>query len=108
MSLLERRRAVALADLELEAARARWRSRTRAWREHYARHREAWLLGGGFGAGIAAGLLPLRTAASAWRWINGAAALALRSPIGAMLIEAATRRIDRRHGEADRADATTR
>ena len=108
MSLLERRRAATRADLELGSARARWHSRTQAWREHYVRHRGAWLLGGGFGAGIVAGLLPLRTAASAWRLINGATALALRSPLGTMLIEAATRRIDRKHGEAERADATTR
>lgn len=108
MSLLERRRAAARADLELESARARWHTRTQAWREHYERHREAWLLGGGFGAGVVAGLLPLRTAASAWRLINGAAALALRSPLGTMLIQAATRRVDRTRGETERGDTAAR
>lgn len=107
MSLLERRRAAARAERELQSARDRWGSRTQVLRERVARHREAWLLGGGFGAGFVAGLLPLRGMASAWRLLNGAAALALRSPLGAMLIQAATRRIERRPDDAD-PDAATR
>lgn len=105
MSLLERRRAAARAAGELQSARSRFHVRARALREHFARHPQAWLLGGGFGAGLLAGLLPLRAAANTWQLLNGAATLALRSPLGAMLIQAATRHIERRQEPTDPAGA---
>lgn len=101
MSLLERRRAVRRAERELELSRAQWRARARLLREHYARHREAWLLGGGFGAGVIASLLPLRAGARFGRTLVSAATLLLRSPLQTLLIEYARRRLDRND------DATT-
>lgn len=97
MSLIERRRAVRRAERELEFERARWHARTRVLREHYVHHREAWLLGGGFGAGVIASLLPLRAGARLGRAITSMATLLLRSPIQALLLEAARRHLDPNH-----------
>jgi hypothetical protein len=108
MSLFERRRAAARADGELQSTRVRYQVRTHALREHFARHPLAWLLGGGFGAGLLTGLLPLQAAANTWRLLNGAATLALRSPLGAMLLQAATRHIERRQERTDPTDTDTR
>lgn len=95
MSLLERRRAARRAELEFELARVQWRARTRLLRDHYERHREAWLLGGGFGAGVIASLLPLRASVRLGRTVVSAANLLLRSPLQALLLEYVRRRLDR-------------
>ena len=94
MSLLERRRAARRAELQVELARMQWRTRTRLLRDHYERHREAWLLGGGFGAGVIASLLPLRAGARLGRTLASAATLLLRSPLQTLLFEYVRRRID--------------
>lgn len=92
MSLLELRRKARRAECELERERDRWRKRVHALGEHYVRHRAAWLLGG-FGAGIVAGLLPLRTGALLGRSIASAASLLLRSPLTSLLYEQARQRL---------------
>ncbi|MBO9664881.1 hypothetical protein [Dokdonella sp.] len=95
MSLLERRRAARRAELEFELTRVQWHARTRLLREHYARHREAWLLGGGFAAGVIASLLPLRAGVRLGRTLASAASLLLRSPLQTLLFEYVHRHLDR-------------
>ncbi len=92
MSLREKRRDARRAELRLEVERLRWRIRTHDLRAHFARHREVWLVGGGIGSGLLAGLLPWKAGANLGRLVVGLASLALRSPLGALLIDATRRR----------------
>lgn len=95
MSRRERRRAVERAERALDRERLRWRSCALVIRARFERHRAAWLIGGGFGAGFVAGLLPWRAGANLGRLAISASSLLLRSPLGASLLQSAHRRIAR-------------
>lgn len=95
MQLLERRREAAEADLRLQKERGRWYTQTMAIRATLARHRQAWTVGGGFAGGVLTGLLPIRAFARTASLLVGAVSFALRTPIGAMLLEGATLRPQR-------------
>lgn len=104
MGMRERRRAAARAERRLHLESRRWQADTSALREHFAHHRVPWLLGGGFGAGMVASLLPLRAGARFGRLITSVATLLLRSPLGGLLIESARRRFGATDG--NRVDAS--
>ena len=102
MSLLELRRRALSAEQRLELESTRWRARADVLGAHYARHRAAWLWGG-FGAGVIAGLLPLRAGARLGRAVVDGAMLLLRSPLTSLVLEQAQRHL----GEAARKPQST-
>lgn len=87
MSLSARRREVAIAEQHLRHERARWRTKTLTLRRRLARHRIGFVVGLGAAAGFVCGLVPLRPVFRIGRFIASVAAFALRTPIGAMLID---------------------
>lgn len=87
MSLIDRRRKVAAAELRVRVERARWKESTRGIRQRFAGNEAPLIVGGGLLAGVVTGLLPLRSFARLGGVLAGAVSFALRSPIGAMLME---------------------
>ncbi len=101
MKLLVRRREVAVAERRLQRERADWHAQTTALRACAARHRGALAVGTGAIGGLLCGLLPLRSIARLGRFLASAAEFALRTPIGAMLIDGM-----KRHAPAQTASPT--
>ena len=91
MMLLQRRREVALAEARVARERERWREDSASIKKNFAAHRVAWILGGGFASGAVAGLIPVRGVARAGGFFASLVSFVLRSPLGAMLIDGATR-----------------
>ncbi len=87
MKLFERRHAVLVAERKLQRERHRWQTDTLSLRTRLARHRIALILGGGFAGGMFAGLLPWLGFARLGGLLTGTLSFALRSPIGAMLVD---------------------
>ncbi|GAA0718571.1 hypothetical protein [Dokdonella soli] len=82
MSLRARRRDAALAERCLLLERAEWDAQTRTMRDRMMRHREAWIVGGGFAGGLATSLLPLRGLVR----IGSLLASTLRTPVSALFV----------------------
>lgn len=87
MSLLTRRKDVERAEHRLLLAQASWRERSQALHMQFEKHREAWILGGGFAGGVLAGLLPLRGIVRAGSMAASIVGMALRTPLTALLAE---------------------
>jgi hypothetical protein len=100
MKLRERRREAKQAERRLRCEQNRWRIDTLALRATLARHRVALILGGGFASGFIASFARLRALLRLGSMLGGAASIALRSPLAAMLIEGARRQ---RTGDAAKA-----
>ena len=88
MKLLARRREVAQAERHLQHQRRLLHSDTQALRARFSRHRGAIAVGGGAALGLVCGLIPMRGLARLGRLVAGVSGFALRTPIGAMLIDA--------------------
>lgn len=85
MSRRERLQQARLAEARVLFLQARCKAGVAGLRMRLRRHRIAWLLGGGFSAGVAAALIParrlLRLAGSAARIVG-----ILRVPLGALVV----------------------
>jgi predicted lipid-binding transport protein (Tim44 family) len=93
VKLLIRRRDAALAEQRLRRERDIWHIETTTIRARIARHRAAFAAGGGLASGLLCGLVPPRSVARLGRFFAGTVSFALRTSIGAMLVEGATRRV---------------
>lgn len=100
MSRAALKREVIAANRRLVNERAGWRSRIFSLRARIARHRETWIVAGGFAGGVVAGLLPLRGIAQAARVTAGVASFVLRNPLGALFVEGLRRSDDTAEGNA--------
>lgn len=92
MSRSARLRDVAVAEHRLALERERWDSDLRKLRARIDRHRLAWIIGAGVAGGFAAGWLPRSEFLRAARVASDALSLALRAPIGQLVVEGLRRR----------------
>ena len=106
MKLLIRRRAAAVAEQRLQRARDIWRAETTTIRARIARHRAAFAACAGLATGLLCGLLPLRSVTRLGSFFAGAVSFALRTPIGAMLVEGASHRVRAEAARPRQADDT--
>lgn len=92
MSRVARRREVAAAQRQLTFECDRWHADTQSLRAGLNRHRIAWIAGGGFAGGLAAGWLPRKGLVRAARLVTEMLSLALRTPLGPLIVEGIRRR----------------
>lgn len=88
MSRRARKREVALASERYAQARGEFKARMTVLRGRARALPMAWLLGGGFAGGLAAGFLPLRALARAGGFTVEMLTLALRTPQAHQLVSA--------------------
>jgi hypothetical protein len=88
MSRHARKREVALASARYAQARGEFEARMTVLRGRVGALPMAWLLGGGFASGLAAGVLPLRALARAGGFTVEMLTLAMRTPHAHQLVSA--------------------
>ena len=81
MKLLERRRQAEIAEALLDRRERRWSRRTTLVRAWCRRHRAGLIVGGGFGAGFSASLLPITPLLRLASALAGTASLLLEGPL---------------------------
>lgn len=105
MSRRQRLQQTRLAEARVLYLHARCNAGIAGLRTRLRRHRSAWLLAGGFGAGVATAMLPLRRLL---RLAGSAARIAgiLRVPLGALVVGGwQQRERTQSHAATDRGDA---
>ncbi len=102
MRLVERRARADVAFAEVRRRERRWSQRTRVVRAWLAQHRAGAIVGGGFTAGIAASMLPIRALTRVASAFAGTLSLLLEGPFLRLL---ATRAREA-HSDAGRSSAT--
>ena len=106
MKLLIRRRAAAVVEQRLQRERDIWHTETTTIRARIATHRAAVAAGAGLASGLLWGLLPARSLARLGSFFAGTVSFALRTPIGAMLVEGASHRLRAEAARPRQADDT--